>query len=146
MRPTTVHFTAAGGNEAGVHLVLIHPFFFIMLSRCPYASQYFLAYFHKKRKEVCIKTRSTSASRSLRGQGTKLTTVKWSIVSGIVTKDALISYWSIVFLSPVTVPGVFAKVNSTQFLLVLEKRQLLILSNEDIFKWTNKQAIMQYAK
>ena len=35
--------------------------------------------FHKKRKEVCIKTRSTSASRSLKGWDTKLTTVKWSI-------------------------------------------------------------------
>ena len=26
MRPTIVHFTVAGGNEAGVHLVLIQPF------------------------------------------------------------------------------------------------------------------------
>ena len=35
--------------------------------------------FHKKRKEVCIKTRSTSASRSLKGWDTKLTTVNCSV-------------------------------------------------------------------
>ena len=35
--------------------------------------------FHKKRKEVCNKTRSTSALRSIKGWDTKLTTVKWSI-------------------------------------------------------------------
>ena len=34
-----------------------------------------------KREEVCIKTRSTSTSRSLKGWDTKLTTVKWSIVT-----------------------------------------------------------------
>ena len=34
---------------------------------------------HKKRKEVCIKARSTSASRSLKGWDTEPTTVKWSI-------------------------------------------------------------------
>ena len=35
--------------------------------------------FHQKRKEVCIK-RSISASRTLGGEGTKLITVKWSIL------------------------------------------------------------------
>ena len=35
--------------------------------------------FHNKAKEVCIKTRSTSASHSLEGYGTKSTTEKWSI-------------------------------------------------------------------
>ena len=28
MRPAAVHFTVIGGNEAGVHLVLIQPFLF----------------------------------------------------------------------------------------------------------------------
>ena len=33
--------------------------------------------FHEKRREVCIKTRSVSASLSLKGKDTKLITVKW---------------------------------------------------------------------
>ena len=41
-----------------------------------------------------------------------------AIVSGIVTGDAPVSYWPIFFLSLVTVPEVFAWVNSAQFLLV----------------------------
>ena len=36
---------------------------------------------HIKRSEVSIKTRSTQASISFKGQATKHTTVKWSIVS-----------------------------------------------------------------
>jgi len=39
---------------------------------------------HKKGSEVSIKTRSTPASLSYKGQGTKHTTVKWSIVSCVV--------------------------------------------------------------
>ena len=35
--------------------------------------------FHKERKKVCLKTRSTSASRPLKGKDTKPTTVIWSI-------------------------------------------------------------------
>ena len=38
-----------------------------------------------------------------------------AIVSGIVIGDALISYWLIFSLSLITVPEVFAKVNSAQF-------------------------------
>ena len=34
------------------------------------------------------------------------------IVSGIVTGDELVSHWPTLSLSPVTVPKVFAKVNS----------------------------------
>ena len=34
---------------------------------------------HQKRKVVCIKTRSTSVSRSLKGQNTQPTNVKWQI-------------------------------------------------------------------
>ena len=36
-------------------------------------------------------------------------------ISGIVTGDAPVSYWTIFPLSPITVPEVFAKVNSAQF-------------------------------
>ena len=38
-----------------------------------------------------------------------------AIVSGIVTGDAPVSYWSIFFPSLVTYPEVFAKVNPIQF-------------------------------
>ena len=68
MRPTIVHFTVTGRNEAGVHLVLIQLFLLYNVNHVVLMlASIFLAYFHKKRKEVCIKTRSTSASRSLRG-------------------------------------------------------------------------------
>ena len=39
-----------------------------------------------------------------------------AMVPGIVTKDALVSYWPIFFLFLVTDPEVFARVNSAQFL------------------------------
>ena len=38
-----------------------------------------------------------------------------AIVSGMVTEDAPVSYWFFFFLSPVTVPEVFAKVNTVKF-------------------------------
>ena len=41
-----------------------------------------------------------------------------AIVPGIVTGDMPVSYWPIFFLSLVTVPKVFAKVNWAQFHLV----------------------------
>ena len=41
-----------------------------------------------------------------------------AIILSIVTRDSLVSYWPIFFLSLVTVPKVFAKVNSAQFPLV----------------------------
>ena len=78
------HFTVTGGNKAGVDIVLIQPFLLY------YVNYVFLIQtgifkhnFHKKRKEVCIKTRSTSGSHSLKGWDSKLTTVKLSIVKDI---------------------------------------------------------------
>ena len=41
--------------------------------------------------------------------------MRLAIVSGIVTGDAPVSYWSISPLPLVTVPEVFAKVNSAQY-------------------------------
>ena len=41
-----------------------------------------------------------------------------AIILSIVTRDALVSYWPIFFLPLITVPEVFAKVNSAQFPLV----------------------------
>ena len=38
-----------------------------------------------------------------------------AIVSGIVTGDALVSYWSMFSISPVAVPEVSAKASSSQF-------------------------------
>ena len=45
--------------------------------------------FHDKRKEVCIKTRSTSASCSLKGYVTNPTTLKWSIVAYRIEKISI---------------------------------------------------------
>ena len=41
-----------------------------------------------------------------------------AITLSTVTRDSLVSYWPIFFLSLVTVPNVFPKVNSAQFPLV----------------------------
>ena len=41
-----------------------------------------------------------------------------AIILSTVTRDSLVSYWPIFFLSLVTVPKVFRKVNSAQFPLV----------------------------
>ena len=40
-----------------------------------------------KRSKVSIKTKSTPASRSFKGQATKHTTVKWSIVENLTGKS-----------------------------------------------------------
>ena len=50
--------------------------------------------------------------RNKKGTGAEM---RPAIVSGIVTEDASISYWPIFSLSLVTVPEVFANVNSVQF-------------------------------
>ena len=74
-----IHFIVKGANEDAIDLVLIQTFLLYYVNSCnSYAN--FLAGKGKKRKDVFIKTRSTSASSSLEGLGTKLLTVKWSIV------------------------------------------------------------------
>ena len=63
-----VHFTVTGGNEARVDLVLIQPFLLCYVNHFVLMLTSIFKYnFHKKRKEVCIKTRSTSASHSFKG-------------------------------------------------------------------------------
>ena len=42
---------------------------------------------HMKSSEVSIKTRSTPASLSFKGQATKYTTVKWSILQYLMDSD-----------------------------------------------------------
>ena len=67
-------------NDTGVDLVLIQPFLLHYVNLVVLMLTSIFEYnFLKKRKKVCIKTRPTSASRSLKGQDTKPTTVKWSI-------------------------------------------------------------------
>ena len=61
--------------------------------------------------------------RNEKGNWADLTVVT---TSGIVTEDALLSYWSIFPLSPGTVPEVFAKINSAQFLLVSQVMNSLL--------------------
>ena len=65
-------------NEAGVELVLIESslLFYVNDTVLMLMSRNL----HKKSSEVSIKTRSTPALLSFKGQATKGTTVKWSIV------------------------------------------------------------------
>ena len=73
-----VYFTVTGGNEAGVDLVLIQPFLLCYVNNVVFMlTSIFKHNFHKKRKEVCIKTRSTSASHL---HSKARITVKWSIL------------------------------------------------------------------
>ena len=50
--------------------------------------------------------------RNEKGAGPNL---RHAIVCGIATGEAPVSYWSISPLALVTVPQIFAKINSTQF-------------------------------
>ena len=61
------HFTVKGGNEAGVDLVLIQPFLLYYVNHIVVMLTSSFKQNLRKRREVCIKTRSTSASRSLKG-------------------------------------------------------------------------------
>ena len=78
-------YSYTGRNEAWFDLLLIQTFLLYYVNHVFLTLQcvtkcFFSHDFHDKRKEVCIKTRSTSASRSLKGYVTKPTTLKWSIV------------------------------------------------------------------
>ena len=64
---TVAHFTVTGENKAGVDLVLIQNVLPNYLNHVLMLTPIFKHNFHRKRKEVCTKTRSTSASRSLKG-------------------------------------------------------------------------------
>ena len=61
-----IYFTVTAGNKAGVDLVLIQPVLLCYLNNILFMLS-FKHNFHKKRKEVCIKTRSTTASHSFKG-------------------------------------------------------------------------------
>ena len=50
-------------------------------------SCYLVRNLHKKRSEVSVKTRSTPASLSFKGQATKHTTVKWPISENVKRAD-----------------------------------------------------------
>ena len=69
------------GKEAEADLVLIQPFLLNHVNQVvlTQTSIFHHIFIRKGRKEVCIKVRSTSASRTLRGWGTKPIAVKWSI-------------------------------------------------------------------
>ena len=78
------HFTVTWGNKTEVDIVLIQPFLLYYVNHVfLIQTGIFKQNFHKKRKEVCIKTRSTSALLSLKGWDSKLTTVNWFIVKDI---------------------------------------------------------------
>ena len=62
------HFTVMDGSEAGVDLVLIQTFLLYYVNQVTLMpTSIFKDNFHNKAKEVCIKTRSPSASHSLEG-------------------------------------------------------------------------------
>ena len=62
-----------------------------------------------------------------------------AIVSGIVTGDAPVSFWPYFPLSVVTVPEVFAKVNSSQFTRFYSDKCLTITLGEVNLFYTNYQ-------
>ena len=51
--------------------------------------------------------------RSEKGTGAEM---RPAMVSGVVTGEVSVTHWPIFFLSPITVPEIFAKVNLVQFL------------------------------
>ena len=63
------YFTVMDGREAGVALVLIQTFllYYVNQEVTLMLTSIFKDNFHNKAKEVCIKTRLTSASHSLEG-------------------------------------------------------------------------------
>ena len=72
-----LYTTVMDGSETGVHLVLIQTFLLYYVNQVVLSWLiFFKDNFHNKAKEVCVKTRSPSASHSLEGLGTKSTTVK----------------------------------------------------------------------
>ena len=62
---TIAFFTVTVANEAGVDLVLIQPF--LLYHAKLVVDMLTSIFFKQRRKEVYIKTRSTSALRSLKG-------------------------------------------------------------------------------
>ena len=67
-------------------------------------------------KVPIVEIRKLCCRRHFRNEKGTGVEVLLAIISGIVTGDALVSYWLIFFLFLVTVPEVFAKVNSAQVL------------------------------
>ena len=63
------HFKVMYGTEAGVDLVLIQTFLLYHVNQVILllTSIFHVQFFHNKANEVCIKTRSPSASHSLEG-------------------------------------------------------------------------------
>ena len=64
---TIAYFTVTGENDAGVDLVLMQNVLLYYVNCVVMLTRIFKDNFHKKTKEVCTKTRLTSASRSLKG-------------------------------------------------------------------------------
>ena len=77
---------------------------------------------HKKRSEVSIKTRSTPASLSFKGQATKHTTVKWPIAPYTCTCDFLptLSNLQVIGTNPDWLNMLFAPVVIGQSKLLLK--------------------------
>ena len=61
-------------------------------------------------------TNFTSSIHHIRNEKATGAEIRPAVVSGIVSRDVPVSHWAVFF--PVTVPEVFAKVNSSQFLFL----------------------------
>ena len=80
------------GSKARVDLVLIQTSL-LLSCKCTYLASEQLV-LHNKSSEVCIKTRSTLASLPYKGQVTEQTTVKWSIMTVLIS-----SAWGLIWIS-----------------------------------------------
>ena len=70
--------TVVGGSEDGADRVLIRPFLLSYVNHVLLLTSNVKHNFQTK-NEVCIKTKSSPASHSYKGQDTKRTTVKWFV-------------------------------------------------------------------
>ena len=86
-----------------------------------YAKPFCFVFFFMGREEHwCLyakpETSFTSSIRHFRNEKATGAEIHPAVVSGIVSRDVPVSHWAVFF--PVTVPEVFAKVNSSQFLFL----------------------------
>ena len=80
----------------------------------------FCFFFMGREEHWCLyakpETSFTSSIRHFRNEKATGAEIHPAVVSGIVSRDVPVSHWAVFF--PVTVPEVFAKVNSSQFLFL----------------------------
>ena len=85
-----------------------------------YAKPFCFVFFMGREEHWCLyakpETSFTSSIRHIRNEKATGAEIHPAVVSGIVSRDVPVSHWAVFF--PVTVPEVFAKVNSSEFLFL----------------------------